>query len=105
MKERNEQNERIVSMASEKHAIRKEIDLSKWVSMHRQSLSDARQELKDLKASQDYDSDSPEAKESKAFEQVLSERYNRALQDLASIHENESNINSVLTSLLVIIST
>ena len=34
MKERNEQNERIVSMGSEKHAIRKEIDLSKLVSMH-----------------------------------------------------------------------
>ena len=88
MKERNEQNERIVSMASEKHAIRKEIDLSKLVSMHRQSLSDARQELKALKASQDYDSDSPEVKESKAFEQVLSERYNRALQDLAK-HSRE----------------
>ena len=68
MKERSEQNERIVSMVSEKHAIRKEIDLSKLVSMHRQSLSDARQELKGLEASQDYDSDSPEVKESKAFE-------------------------------------
>ena len=83
-KERNEQNERIVNMASEKHAIRKEIDLSKLVSMHGQSLSVARQELKALKASQDNDSDSPELKESKAFEQVLSERYNRALQDLAN---------------------
>ena len=41
MKERNQQNESIVSMASEKHAIRKEIDLSKLLSMHRQSLSDA----------------------------------------------------------------
>ena len=71
-------------MASAKHAIRKEIDLSKLVSMHQQSLSDAWLELKVLKASQDYDSDSPEVKELKAFEQVLSERYNRALQDLAN---------------------
>ena len=39
-----------------------------------------RQELKYLKASQDYDSDSPEVKESNMYEQVLSERYNRALQ-------------------------
>ena len=83
MKEGNEQNERIVSMASEKHAIRKEIDLSKLVSMHQPSLSDAWLELKVPKASQAYDSDSPEVKESKAFEQVLSERYNRAVQDLA----------------------
>ena len=56
-KERNEQNGRIVSIASEKHAIGKEIDLSKLVTMHRQSLSDARKELKYLKASQDFDSD------------------------------------------------
>ena len=56
--------------------------------MHQQSLSDAQQELKVLKASQDYDSDSPEVKESKVFEQVLSDRYNRAVQDLAN-HSGE----------------
>jgi hypothetical protein len=55
MKKRNEQNESIVSMASEKYAIRKEIDESKLVSMHQQSLSDACQEIQVLKASQDCD--------------------------------------------------
>jgi hypothetical protein len=75
MKERSEQNERIISMASEKHAIRNEIDLSKLVSMHQQSLSGAWLELKVLKALQEYYySALPEVKESKAFEQVLSER-------------------------------
>ena len=88
MKERNEQNGRIVIIVNEKHAVRKEIDLSKLVTMHRQSYSDARKELKYLKASQDYDSDSPEVKESKMYEQILSERYNRALQDLAN-HSRE----------------
>ena len=34
MKERNEQNGRIVSIASEKHAIGKEIDLSKLMNIH-----------------------------------------------------------------------
>ena len=88
MKERNEQNGWIVTIVSEKHALRKEIDLSKLVTMHQQSLSDARKELKYLKASQDYDSDSPKVKESKMYEQILSERYNRALQDLAN-HSRE----------------
>ena len=88
MKERNEQNGKIVPIASEKHAIRKEIDLSKLVTIDQQSLSDAREELKYLKASQDYDSDSPEVKESKMYEQILSERYIRALQDLAN-HSRE----------------
>ena len=34
MKERNEQNGWIVTKASEKHSIRKEIDVSKIVTMH-----------------------------------------------------------------------
>ena len=49
-----------------------------------QSLSDNQQKLKLLQASQDYDSDSPDVKESKMYEQVLSERYNRAMQDMAN---------------------
>ena len=65
MKERNKQNGRIVSIASDNHAIRKEIDLTNLVTIHQQSLSDDRQELKHLKASQEYDSDSPENKEIK----------------------------------------
>ena len=87
-KERNEQNGRIVIIVSEKHAVRKEIDLSKLVTMHRQSLRDARKELKHLRASKDYDSDSPEVTESKGHEYTLSERYNRALQDLVN-HSQE----------------
>ena len=106
MKEGNEQNERIVSMASEKHAIRKEIDLSKLVSMHQQSLSDAWLELKVLKASQAYDSDSPEVKESKRHLSRSCQRDTTGLyRTWQSIHKNESNINSVLTSQLAIIST
>ena len=45
MKKRKEQHGRINSMASEEHARRKEIDLSKLVTMHQQSLSDAWQYL------------------------------------------------------------
>ena len=62
----------------------KEIDLSNFVTMHWQTSSDGRQELKYLIASQDYDSDSPEVKESKMYEQVLSEQYNMDLQDMAN---------------------
>ena len=93
-------------MGGEKHAIRKEIDLSKLVSMQQQSLSDAWLELKVPKASQAYDSDSPEVKESKRH-------LSRSCQIDATglyrtwqiIHKNENNVNSVLISLLAIIYT
>ena len=64
MKERNDyngvmiqQNAKMLKMADEKHAVRREMDLSKLLLMHKQSLHDAWQELKRLQASQDYDTD------------------------------------------------
>ena len=55
MKERNDsngvmiqQNAKVLKMADEKHALRREMDLSKLLLMHKQSLHDAWQELKRL---------------------------------------------------------
>ena len=55
MKERNDlngimiqQNTKMLNIADEKHAMRKEMDLSKLLVMHKQSLYDAQQELTKL---------------------------------------------------------
>ena len=55
MKERNEyngvmiqQNAKMLKMADEKHAVRREMDLSKLLLLHKQSLYDAQRELKRL---------------------------------------------------------
>ena len=57
MKVRNEhtgimiqQNAKMLNIADEKHAMRKEMNLSKLLVMHKQSLHDAHQELKRLQA-------------------------------------------------------
>ena len=55
----------MLKMADEKHAVRKEMDLSKFLLMHKQSLHDAWQELRKLQASHDYDTDSSETREVK----------------------------------------
>ena len=72
MKERNDingitiqQNAKMLNIADEKHAMRKEVDLSKLLVMHKQSLYDARQEVKKLQALQDYDTDSSETQDAK----------------------------------------
>jgi hypothetical protein len=55
----------MLKMAHEKHAVRREMDLSKLLLLHKQSLHDAQQELKRLQTSQDYDKDSSETWETK----------------------------------------
>ena len=89
MKERNDYNEvmiqqnaKMLKMADEKHAVRREMDLSKLLLMHKQSLHDAQQELKRLQASQDYDTDSSETREAKCYVRVLSNRYSNTIQQL-----------------------
>jgi hypothetical protein len=89
MKERNEyngvmiqQNARMLKMADEKHAVRREMDLSKLLLMHKQSLHNAWQELKRLQASQDYDTDSSETREAKYHACVLSNRFSNTIQQL-----------------------
>ena len=89
MKERNDYNEvmiqqnaKMLKMADEKHAVRREMDLSKLLLMHKQSLHDAQQELRRLQASQDYDTDSSETREAKCYVCVLSNRYSNTIQQL-----------------------
>ena len=89
MKERNDyngviiqQNAKMLKMADEKHAVRRETNLSKLLLMYKQSLCDARQELKRLQTSQDYDTDSSETREAKCYVFVLSNRYSNTIQQL-----------------------
>ena len=89
MKERNDYNEvmiqqnaKMLKMADEKHAVRREMDLSKLLLMHKQSLHNSWQELKRLQASQDYDTDSSETREAKCYVRVLSNRYSNTIQQL-----------------------
>ena len=91
-----QQNQKLIAIADEKHAIKKEMDLvrkemdlvkkemdlSKLLSMHEQSLTSAREWLSKLKGSLNYDSDSSEAREAKICVHVLSIRYSRTLQSL-----------------------
>ena len=48
MKERNAQSEKMLNIATVRHAVRTEMDLSKLLLMHKKSLSDACQDLKIL---------------------------------------------------------
>ena len=58
------------------------MDLSKLLVMHKQSLHDARQELKKLQALQDYDADSSETQDAKCYVCVLSNHFNKTLLQL-----------------------
>ena len=58
------------------------MDLSKLLSMHKQSSHDARQELKRLQALQDYDTDSSETQDAKCYVHVLSNCFNKTLWQL-----------------------
>ena len=89
MKVRNEhtgimiqQNAKMLNIADEKHAMRKEMNLSKLLVMHKQSLHDAQQELKGLQASHDYDIDSSETQDTKCYVPVLSNRFSNTLLQL-----------------------
>ena len=82
MKERNAQNQEMLNIEKEKHAVRTKMDLSKLLLVHKQCLSDACQELKTLKRTEGYNSDSSETQEAKNYIQVLSERYNNAMRSL-----------------------
>ena len=62
--------------------VRKEMQLSKLLVMHQQSLSNAREQLKKLKAFEGYDTDSSESREAKLCVRVLSTRYNITMQRL-----------------------
>ena len=82
MKERNAQNQKILNISKERHAVRTEMDLSKRLLMHKQCLSDACQELKTLKRTEGYTSDSSEAQDAKNYIRVLSEMYNNTMRSL-----------------------
>ena len=103
MKERNEQNAKVVQLNQKLPAItdekdtimkemdlmmkkmdlvRKEMDLTNLLAIHEQSLTSARERLSKLKGSLNYDSDSSEAREAKSCVCVLSIRHNRTLQSL-----------------------
>ena len=84
MKERNDligimiqQDANMLNIADEKHAMRKEVNLSKLLVMHMQSLHDAQQELKKLQALKDYDTDSSETQDAKCYVCVLSNCLNK----------------------------
>ena len=84
MKERNAQNQKMLDIAKEGHAVRTEMDLSKLLLMHNQCLSDACQEFKTLKRTEGYTSDSSETQNAKSYIQVLSERYNNTMRSLGN---------------------
>ena len=94
MKERNELNgimiqqiAKMLDIADVKHAMRKEMDSSKLLVMHKQSLHDTQQVLKELQALQDYDTDSSETQDAKYYVGVLSNHFNKTIQKL----ENNSS--------------
>ena len=72
----------MLNIAKEGHAVRTEMDLSKLLFMHNQCLSDACQELKTLRRTEGYTSDSSETQDAKNYIQVLSERYNNTMRSL-----------------------
>ena len=82
MKERNAQNQEMLNIEKDKHAVRTEMDLSNLLLMYMQCLSDASQELKTLKRTEGYNSDSSETQEAKNDIRVLSERYNHTMRSL-----------------------
>jgi hypothetical protein len=65
------QNPKMLSFANEKHAVRKEMDLSRILVMYLYSLHNACKELKKPQASQDHDTDSSETWDAKCHVQVL----------------------------------
>ena len=75
-----QQNAEMLKMADVKHAVRREMDLSKLLLLHKQSFHDAWQELKRLQTSHDYDTDSSETREAKCYVHVLSNRYCNTIQ-------------------------
>ena len=77
-----QQNAKMLKMADEKHAVRREMDLLKLLLMHKQSLHDAWRDLKRLQTSQDYDTDSSETREAKCYVSVLSNRFRNTIQQL-----------------------
>ena len=77
-----QQNAKMLKMADEKHAVRSEMDLSKLLLLHKQSLHDAQQALKRLQTSQDYDTDSSETWGAKFYVCVLSNRFSNTIQQL-----------------------
>ena len=78
MKERNDlngimikQNAKMLNIDDEKYTTRKEMDLSKLLSIQKLSLYDARQEVKKLQALQDFDTDSSETQDAKCYVLLL----------------------------------
>ena len=65
MKERNALGDKMLNIATVRHAARNEMDLSKFLLLHKKSLSDAHQELKTLQGTEGYTSDSSETKDAK----------------------------------------
>ena len=63
----------MLNIAKERHAVRTAMDLSKLLLMHKQCLSDARQELKNLKRAEGDTSNSSETQDTKNYIWVLSE--------------------------------
>jgi hypothetical protein len=88
MKERNAQSDKMLNIATVRHAVRTEMDLSKSLHMHKKSLSDAGQELKTLQRTEGHTSDSSETKDAKNYICVLSDRYNNAMRSLEIILPN-----------------
>ena len=84
MKERNAQSEKMLNIATVRHDVRTEMDLSKLLIMHKKSLSEACQELKTLQGTEGYTADSSETNEEKNYISVLSDRYNHAMRSLES---------------------
>ena len=67
LKERNAQSEMMLNIATVRHAVRTEMDLSKLLCMHKKSLSDACLELKTLQGTEGYTTDAPETKDAKKY--------------------------------------
>ena len=77
-----QQNAKMLSIADVKIAVKREINISKLLLMHKHSLHDAQQELKGLQASHDYDIDSSETQDTKCYVCVLSNCFNKNIQQL-----------------------
>ena len=88
-----QQNAKMLNIADEKHAMRKEMDLSKLLLMLKQSLHDAWQKLKKLQALQDYDTDSFET-------QVWQPYFDACTLTMVLLTNIPSIIPSILPSIL-----
>ena len=76
------QNAMMLNINDVKHTMRKKMGVLKLFSMHKLSLYDARQEVKKLQALHDYDTDSSETQDAKCYVHVLSNHFNKTLQQL-----------------------